>query len=259
MKTLILFLFVLFSVSVFGQDVYEKYNDIQNRYEYFNSSHEMVGYKTYNSIQERWEYHSVEQRQTTRRNKYPDPVSTYNAGLVNKVLASKQARYDNNVADVSRHLDDLTNKLRQYDDYEKEEKAIDMFSEVITGFNNKNNNVDFSSSSITVDVKNYFTTEYNRIIKFVNNMPKKTSTSRNYSNTSNSNKGTANTLFETGFISVPIDIYLRAEPNVSSRKIHKCPKDAIVKVIDISNDTYYKAVVDGYSGYISSALLKRKW
>lgn len=245
---------------MFGQDVYEKYNNIQNRYEYFNSNHQMVGYKVYNSIQERWEYHSVEKNQRKRRNSYSsEPVSTFDAGLAYKVLASKQASYDKNVADVRRHLEKLQDQFEQYGNYKKEQKALNMYSEVIEAFNNNNNTVDFSSRSVTVDVMNYFTREYNRIIKRVNNMSTKTTTNNSsYSNNSNTNRRTNNTVFETGFISVNTDISLRAKPNVMSRVVYKCPKDAVVKVVDTSNETYYEVIVDGYSGYISSALLKRK-
>jgi hypothetical protein len=257
MKTFVLFFFILFNFSMFSQDLYEKYNDIQNRYEYYDSNNQLVSYKTYNDIMQRWEYHKVEQRQE-RRSTYQKPVSTYNPDLVHRTLAAKQERYDNNIADITNHLEQLQNQLTEYDDYEKEEKAISMFAEVITAFNNKNSMVDFSSNSTKVDVKNYFTREFNRIIKYVNNMSSKTTYSNNYPNNSTNSK-TSSMNFETGFISVPIDIFLRAEPNVMSKAVYKCPKKAVVKVVDTSNEKYYKVVVDGYSGYISSALLKRKW
>lgn len=255
MKSFLILLFVLSSFSVFSQDLYEKYNDLQNRYEYYNSNNELVGYKIYNDLQGRWEYHKVNQgRKGRERNIYGKPISTDNTDLVREVLSAKQGRYDNNVNALQNHIDKLSNQLRDYSNTKQRIKASEMFSDVIENFNRQNNNIDYSNSSATNNVMNYFTREYNKIIKYVNNMNTTT-----YNKRSSSNKNSRSVKFESGLIKTAIDIYLRSEPNPMGSKIYKCPPNSIVEVIDDSGEIYFKVVVDGYSGYISKKLLKRKW
>jgi|GEM_PF-1468825 hypothetical protein len=258
MKNLLLLFLVLFSFSFYGQSYTEKYNSVYERYEYYNSNNELVGYKKYDPVYEEWKYTDLTQQRQQRKSPYADmePGDTFNEGLAYKVLAGKQARYDANVQDVRNHLEQLQSQFRQYGDYEKQEKALDMFAEVITAFNNNSNNnmVDFSSNNITVDVKNYFTREYNRIINYVNSISDTKTYTDSYQNSTKNR--TSSTSFETRFISESIDIFLREEPNVMSKEVYKCPKNAVVKVIDTSNEKYYKVIVNGYSGYVRSGFLK---
>lgn len=72
---------------------------------------------------------------------------------------------------------------------------------------------------------------------------------------SNENKGKY--LYTTTFNDPPFDVPLRREPKVTSYEIYKCPKDAIVYVIDNKSDVYYKVKVDGFTGYISKNFLMR--
>ncbi len=66
--------------------------------------------------------------------------------------------------------------------------------------------------------------------------------------------------FKATFDNPVFEIPLRAEPRNYSRKVYTCPKDAIVFVIDNSvNKDYCKAYVNGYTGYVAKAFLKRKW
>jgi hypothetical protein len=64
--------------------------------------------------------------------------------------------------------------------------------------------------------------------------------------------------YSTTFDNPMIDVPLRIEPNANSVEIYKCPKNAIVYVIDDSGDVYYKAYVDGHTGYLSKGFLKRQ-
>ena len=92
-KILLIFLVISISQISYSQSVVEKYNSLYNRYEYFDSSGNMIGYKTYNSLYNQWEYYDVKgKRRETDFGKYVPPV---NLELVARVLAQKQARYDN--------------------------------------------------------------------------------------------------------------------------------------------------------------------
>lgn len=93
------------------------------------------------------------------------------------------------------------------------------------------------------------------------------STANNSNNNTNSNsqKSTNNTeytgyyKFKTTFDNPTFELPLRSEPNVNSREIYKCPKNATVYVIDNSGEIFFKVHVNGYTGYVSKGYLKRKW
>lgn len=93
-----------------------------------------------------------------------------------------------------------------------------------------------------------------------------------YSNNSTANNSNNNTLkstnnteytsyykFKTTFDNPTFELPLRSEPNVNSREIYKCPKNATVYVIDNSGEIFFKVHVNGYRGYVSKGHLKRKW
>lgn len=63
--------------------------------------------------------------------------------------------------------------------------------------------------------------------------------------------------FITTFDNPPFAMPLREQPDVNSKEIYKCPKDATVYVVDDSGKTFYKVVVNGHTGYISKIHLKR--
>lgn len=72
---------------------------------------------------------------------------------------------------------------------------------------------------------------------------------------SNENKGKY--LFTTTFKDPPFEIPLRSAPRVTSREIYRCPIDALVYVIENSNDIYCKVNVNGHVGYITKTFLFR--
>lgn len=65
--------------------------------------------------------------------------------------------------------------------------------------------------------------------------------------------------FKTTFDAPPFEIPLRELPDVSSEEIYKCPKNSIIYVIDNSDTNFFKVYVNGYTGYLSTGFLKRKW
>ncbi|HPM90998.1 MAG TPA: retroviral-like aspartic protease family protein [Tenuifilaceae bacterium] len=81
--------------------------------------------------------------------------------------------------------------------------------------------------------------------------------SNNYS--SKESVYTGNYKFATTFDNPPFEVPIRSEPNVNSREVYKCPKNATVYVIDNSGEIFFKVYVNGYTGYITKGFLKRKW
>ena len=101
MKRLFLFLAIFFlynSISLAQSFSYSKYNDLRNRYEYFDENDNLIGYKIWNSLQQRWEYHTVEQ--TSNNNYYYSKPYAFpddnQLNLINQVMAQKQATFNHN-------------------------------------------------------------------------------------------------------------------------------------------------------------------
>lgn len=95
MKKLILTFLLILSFSGYSQTTTKKYNNLMERYEYYNSSGVMIGYEEYNSLMEQWEYTDLSEKSNSRVHDYGEPVSTFDSDLAFKVLQAKQNRYDN--------------------------------------------------------------------------------------------------------------------------------------------------------------------
>ena len=57
MKKLLLILCLFLAFNSYSQ-ITRKYNSLQERYEFYNSNSQLVGYAKYNSLQERWEFYN---------------------------------------------------------------------------------------------------------------------------------------------------------------------------------------------------------
>ena len=84
---------------------------------------------------------------------------------------------------------------------------------------------------------------------------------RNLNYDSSKNKPNQNTndnkyIYQTTFNNPPIKVPLRKGPDIESKEIYSCPKDAIVYVIDDTGETYIKVEVNGKIGYLSKLFLK---
>jgi|GEM_PF-5429350 len=102
MKFILPFLFCCF--LSFGQTLTEKWNQYQNRYEYYNISNQLVGYKTYNSYTQSWEYYEQKPQQQVQ---YRDE----NFELWANVALAKQQKYDANKQKIQNAVDDIRNKI----------------------------------------------------------------------------------------------------------------------------------------------------
>lgn len=94
MKNLYVLLALFFTTFCFSQTTTKKYNDLRNRWEYYNSSGQMVGYEKYNSLREQWEYTDLSQNVSSRVHNYGDPQSTFDTDLAIMALAAKQKQYN---------------------------------------------------------------------------------------------------------------------------------------------------------------------
>lgn len=99
---LIYFLFIIsFNFNALAQSSTEKWNDLNNRYEYFDTYNNMNGYKTYNSLKGQWEYYDLKKINNTRSTYQVQPPADYSATNIGyRVAMEKQKKYNSNLARV---------------------------------------------------------------------------------------------------------------------------------------------------------------
>lgn len=238
-----LFFFSISSVMV-SQNYTEKYNDLQQRYEYFGSNGQMVGYKQYNTVSLQWEYTDLTTSNNSQSDRYKThdygtPKSNFNSNLAIQALSNKQASYDRNKITIQNKINELYIKLEGYTDENKRNLALQMFENKVSSFSDKYSNSDLGNSSTTNRIINYFIDSYNEIIKYVNAQETKVS----YKN-------------KTIIIDSPFDLPLRRRPSINSETIYKIPSGSKIEVVDMSDDTFVKISVNGHIGYITKLWLK---
>lgn len=171
MKKLFALLFCVYGVSSIAQTTTEKYNSLMSRYEYYNSSGTMIGYKTYDSLMQTWNYHEVKQpTQTQPTYQYIEPV---NLKLINQALASKQARYDNNTKSVQDAINILRNNVNNsaYSQTVKN-NCISAFNEKCVAVLNANT-YDYTNSK-TTEIINWLSDSMSSFINYYVQQEKRT-------------------------------------------------------------------------------------
>jgi hypothetical protein len=171
MKKLFALLFCVYGVSSIAQTTTEKYNSLMSRYEYYNSSGTMIGYKTYDSLMQTWNYYEVKQpTQTQSTYQYVEPV---NLKLVNQALASKQARYDNNTKSVQDAINILRNNVNNsaYSQTVKN-NCISAFNEKCVAVLNANT-YDYTNSK-TTEIINWLSDSMSSFINYYAQQEKQT-------------------------------------------------------------------------------------
>lgn len=105
MKNIFKFLFLMVTTFSYSQSYSEKWNNLENRYEYFNSQGYMVAYKSYDNINRQWNYYEVRQQEVFK------PTSSVNLPLVQQVLATRQNAYNTNAQRINDAVSDMRNWL----------------------------------------------------------------------------------------------------------------------------------------------------
>lgn len=149
---------MLLSSTLYSQSYTEKYNDLYNRYEYFDLSNRMIGFKYYDSLYKVWKYKDLTRSENSS---YINPI---NVSLVEKVLSAKQARYDYNVQRIQSSITDISSKIHTLSVDSNIVNSINKsFNEILNSINKKK--YDYSSNSITNQLVNYLYSQINIIIK----------------------------------------------------------------------------------------------
>jgi len=151
MKYLLLFIFS-FSFSAYCQTLTEKWNQYMNRYEYYDSANQLVGYKKYNTYNSSWEYFDNTQNNQQQANLIP----SYDFDLMYKALAYKQGQFDNNVQGLQNSISDITNKINALDIDDELKTAIhnDFKANYIDVVNSKH--YDYGNSNVVSQLISWF-------------------------------------------------------------------------------------------------------
>lgn len=251
-KKEILLLFLIMGISsalplsAFSQDYYEKWSNIRNRYEYYDSNGNMMGYKKYSNVNRRWEYHNVNSEPIRKPITYNPYTSTTDTDLVNKVLETKQSRYDYNVQRIQNKIDELHRLLGNLE-LQKE------FNREVSEFNSKYKNIDYSNNSNTSQVLNYFINTYNNLINKNSSFDNK-----NKKNHSFQKKYPPKDYITTAYLKADIAANLKLKPNFDSQTICVIkPSYPVLLIKHKYNKSYDYVYSNGYYGYVLSDLLNK--
>jgi len=208
MKNSLLFCFLfLFATLVYSQTTYtKKYNNLLERYEYFDNSNNLIGYQKYNTTMGVWEYTDL----TTANNNagryiihdYGTPTSNFNYTLAAQALAGKQARYQSNFKNAVAQAQALMDKLDAYSDLEKRENAKSfLYYRYKDYFDRISKYADFSSNYVMNQVYEQLSTMYNETVNKFNNQISKSISSTTVSKSndeSDFNSSLAHSYFNDG-------------------------------------------------------------
>ncbi len=161
----ILILLLFFSLVAFAQNYTQKYNSIKNRTEFFDSNGQMIGYKFWNSLKGQWEVYDVANNNRTE-DLYGSYTPSIDLELVNKVLNSKQTKYDLNLNRVYGHLELIkSNIYNRFSDSQKRNMALERFSIMEKSIND--NPQDYSKNIVTNQMISLINSNYYEIIELV--------------------------------------------------------------------------------------------
>lgn len=228
------FLILVFNFC-YAQSYTEKYNDLYNRYEYFNDQGKMVGYKYYDNIYKVWKYQELSDSQ---QSSYLSPINT---SLINRVLASKQNRLDENVKKVQSSIDEIINSISQMEASQSAKDVILFkFRKTVKSIEYKN--YDYSDNNLTRQVINHLYSEANAIIK--------TETSKVIIETKNKSSKKNTSVNYTGYKKASYYSPITSEPTMDETKIVGRVEYDNIYILEKYNDKYYKIKYNNIIGYI---------
>lgn len=245
---------LLFTVLSYSQTTTKKYNDLMNRYEYYNSSGQMIGYEKYNSLMQQWEYTDLSKTVSPRVHDYGKPQSTFDTDLAIQALSARQSQYNKNqslvenvITNASKNINikllGISNENKRYD-------VLELFNLKMENYFDKNSN-NINANNI-YQVENHIYLIYEDALKEVNNSYNKETNTKTYDDSKNSPK------FKYGdYVKTTDDAPIRSEANLNSNII-KRSKSEVVKIIKSVGENYYEVELSGLTGFISVAWLREK-
>lgn len=165
MKNLFVIFALLFTFLSNSQTYSEKYNSLYDRFEYYDSDGDLIGYKKWSALNDQWEFFSVKKKST--KNGYIKPV---NLSLINKALSTKQKKFERNEKKILDLFDEIIDKLNGYESERHRKIALNLLEKKISTFFELNQNLDYSSDYVTRQVMNKLMGICVDVIEYTNNV-----------------------------------------------------------------------------------------
>lgn len=167
MKKIFISVCLLIGISCFSQTATKKYNSFYNRYEYFDSGGNMIGYEKYNNLSKQWEYYTTGTNSQPRQpTQYRDPQQLSISGLGN-ATSILQNRYNSNVQQVQNTVNSIINQINNLDVTDEQRLHIsDAFQKKCIDEINRTR-INYSSANETNRVIKWLYDSVNTIIKNV--------------------------------------------------------------------------------------------
>ena len=233
-KCIVCFLILsIFSANLMGQNYSSKYNSLYERYEYFDSNGNMIGYKKYNSLYDRWEYTDLSRQHKSNRNSY------YNLDLIQQAMLYKQQQGDRNLNLIYDKDDEIQNILSKVAERTGgfNSKQKDEISQYVTTINSMCKG-DLSNNGYVMDKwKRYFRSWENSNLNI------------------NSEKTQLNNDYSGKIITIDYSAIMWSDPDINKGKYIGDAKGR-VKVIEKAVGTdFYKVESNGLIGYIHKSYI----
>lgn len=257
------YVFICLCISfqcIHAQSFREAYNSLLERYEYYNEQDVIIAYKKRDIITGEWVYTKIssEERSNSHKSRYAhlEPIETFDANSAYATLAAKEERYNRNVAQIQRKVDELSGNLQSISNEEIRSMALRRWNYRVKRFNKENPKLDYSSSSVTRSVINFFIEQYNDIIEQEREKAREASTSnktRRYTSASSSDSNYWTTLGQSS------PGTMRKEPSTNSSAVRKIQPNDEIYVIkkNFNSSKWSKIRVGNHIGFITTAWLSR--
>lgn len=233
MKKFLLLILLFYAMSGIAQTLTKKYNDLNNRHEYFDSQGSMVGYQFYDNLDNSWKYYELPKKQEST---YIQPV---NITLLNRALASKQSRFDANIQKIDDAISEMRNEIAH------SSISQDVKNSVKRRFNSEymevmySKNYNFSSTSLTSQVINWLRQGFDKIVEQETNIQPKNQSVQN---------GT--------YVTLPRKASIWDYPEIAKAKCIGEMQTNEVYVIEKTNSQFYKIKSGNITGYITAINFK---
>ncbi|KQT30915.1 hypothetical protein ASG22_19665 [Chryseobacterium sp. Leaf405] len=242
MKKLIFSVCILLGHLCFSQIATKKFNSFQNRYEYFDSNGNMIGYEKYNSFSKQWEYYTTNNTSQSRQpTQYRDPQQLDISALGNAMTA-KQNNYNYNVQQLQNAVNTISDQIKNLDlSYEQRKLIYDTFQQNCVNEINRTR-INYSSANETNRVIQWLYDSLNTIIKNV------TSTYVSKNETSEPTNPTKQVKTYTGEQEVFTNSPIYDKPENGKQTGYSINNKVIV--IEKYNDSTYKVQSGYFEGYM---------
>lgn len=183
MKKIFFLVLLSFGSVCFSQSVTEKYNSLYQRYEYFDSSGNIIGYKKYNKLSSQWEYFDLKETEYEKQpRQYGEYIQPYNLDLIERALQQKQQKYQSNFKTVKSTIEYIMNDIQKMEIESQEKyKILSEFKSAISR-NLNNIDIDYGSNEQTEQVIKWLYQTATLIIKNSSNENKSVESNSNYNN-----------------------------------------------------------------------------